>query len=201
MLLSAVAQGQGGYFSAAQARKCGFWYQNQHRYVDSGEWVRYLRGIYRLALLPEVNFGEYFALALFFRHRDGRPAGVFALESAMFVRGIGDFLPNQIKVAVKNGFRKWAHTPPNIEIVSMDFSDNDYDETLGYPVMQSLPTILQLLAFEVSERHLVKAAFFECRKKGVISPTTLTHFLSQDRYKDFAPATMISEWENELTRR
>lgn len=197
--LAELAQAQGGYFTAAQAEDCGFWRQNHARYVASGEWIRVMRGIYRLALLPEPNFGEYHALSLFFRHRDGRYSGVFALESAMFVRGIGDFLPNKIKVAVQPGFRKWAQIPSMVELVSLEFLPEDVEENQGFPLMKCLPTIVQLLLCESSERHLVKEAFFQCRKKGFISRSSVRQFLMQAFSQGSPQGAMIAEWEREFS--
>ena len=45
--LYAVAEGQGGYFTAAQAKAVGYSYPAQAHHVGAGNWIRVGRGIFR----------------------------------------------------------------------------------------------------------------------------------------------------------
>ncbi len=47
-----IADRQQGYFSSQQAEECGISRSNFHYRLRSGEWVKTLRGIYRLARYP-----------------------------------------------------------------------------------------------------------------------------------------------------
>ena len=47
-----IAEVQGGYFTAAQARAAGYTYAQQHFHVTRGNWLRVNRGIFRLPNFP-----------------------------------------------------------------------------------------------------------------------------------------------------
>jgi hypothetical protein len=195
--LAQLAKSQGGFFTAAQAAECGFGNQNQHRLVKSGEWLRYMRGIYRLAIIPEETLSDYYALSLFFRYNDGTPSGVFSLESAMFVRNVGDFLPVKLQVAVQPRFRKRATIPEFVSLIPMEYSSNDFEEYLGFPIMKVLPTIIHMLKLGTSEQHLVKAAFIEARQNGLISARALATLLSGSNCTEDI-SIILSSWEKEI---
>ena len=50
-----IAEGQQGYFTAKQAKMCGFIESAQTYHVQAGNWVREHRGIYRLAHFPQTD--------------------------------------------------------------------------------------------------------------------------------------------------
>lgn len=50
-----IAEGQAGYFTAAQARKVGFSWERLSSNVKTGNFLRVTRGIYRLAHFPRLG--------------------------------------------------------------------------------------------------------------------------------------------------
>ena len=57
-LLFAIAEGQDGYFTMAQAGQAGYSRSNQSCHAKVGHWIREARGIYRLKRFP-VSSGGY----------------------------------------------------------------------------------------------------------------------------------------------
>ncbi len=162
-----LAQTQAGYFTSTQAKECGYAPYHHSYHVTSGNWIREMHGIYRLAEFPESESGRYYALSFFFRNREGEPNGVIALETALAMRKIGDFLPSKIYMAVKSEFRKSAKIPSDIVLVKIDFSERDYDLALGFPVMLPFLSIIHLLQTNRSEEHLVRDAYLYIKRNGL----------------------------------
>jgi hypothetical protein len=50
--LYSLAESQGGYFTAADAKDLGYAYPHQHFHVKRGNWIRVDGGIFRLKHFP-----------------------------------------------------------------------------------------------------------------------------------------------------
>ncbi len=51
-----LAAEQGGYFTAAQAKRVGYSYQAQAHHVSAGNWIRIDRGLFRIAeWIPDLH--------------------------------------------------------------------------------------------------------------------------------------------------
>ncbi|MGL4175598.1 MAG: type IV toxin-antitoxin system AbiEi family antitoxin domain-containing protein [Dermatophilaceae bacterium] len=97
--LHALAFGQAGYFSAAQARKLGYTYQAQKYHVDQGNWHRVDRGLFRLPGWPSGREDTYARWAVW---SGGR--GVVSHDSALAVHGLSDANPARVHLTVPPGF-------------------------------------------------------------------------------------------------
>ncbi|GAC1513513.1 MAG: type IV toxin-antitoxin system AbiEi family antitoxin domain-containing protein [Candidatus Dormibacteraceae bacterium] len=100
-----LAEGQGGFFTAAQARGCGYSWALLSHHVRSGRLLRVRRGLYRLRQYPSSPRDEVLAAWL----AAGRGAFV-SHESALDLLGLGDTIPNSIHITIPRARRRWR--PP-----------------------------------------------------------------------------------------
>jgi len=188
-----LAREQGGFFTAGQADEIGFDNANQHRFAKDGRWTRVRRGIFRLASEPEGEWSDFHILALLFRFRDGRPSGIFGLETAAVIHQIGDFMPSRISILVGLGFRKHAKIPENVEIIYSADISHGVDRVDGLFVTSPLRTIVDLLSASDRDKEETRRAFVAARRAGIIS---------KSRLKDLSGlaepniATIILSWEH-----
>lgn len=98
--LFALAAGQAGYFTAAQAKAVGYSYPAQAHHVGAGNWIRVDRGIFRLAdWLP----GIHDELARW--HLWSKERAVVSHDTALGVHEVGEFESPRIHLTVPSGFR------------------------------------------------------------------------------------------------
>ncbi|MEK7767566.1 MAG: hypothetical protein AAB368_15150, partial [bacterium] len=96
-----LADAQGGYFSAAQARAYGYGYRLQHYHVAVGNWFRVGRAIFRLRVYPTHQWEDLVRVSFWALQR-----GVVSHESALSVHDLGETIPDRIHLIVPPGFRK-----------------------------------------------------------------------------------------------
>lgn len=105
--LFATASEQQGYFTAAQARGCGFAWDLLSDGAKRGRYQRLRRGLYRLRAFPSSSRGEVAAawLAL------GRAVAVVSHESALDTLGLSDVVPSTVHLTVPRTKRHLPHLP------------------------------------------------------------------------------------------
>lgn len=91
----ALAAGQAGHFTAAQAKANGFSEQLLSKHVASGNLERPVRGIYRLSTFPP---GENEDLVVAWLWTSGR--GVISHESALQLHDLSDAMPARIHITL-----------------------------------------------------------------------------------------------------
>ena len=195
MRLLEVARQQGGFFAAYQAAAIGYDNANQFLFVRDGRWERVRRGVFRLASEPRGEFDDLYALSLFFRHRDGTPSGVFGLETAAAVHGLGDYMLRRIVVLVRPRFRKNAQIPDEVELNTTSDLETQCDDVSGLRVTSPLRTVADLLMAPQRDREEIRRAFAAGRRQGLISPDQVRGA------KDWAPSDVtltIRSWETGL---
>ena len=112
--LMRIAQEQQAYFTTKQAIESGY-ADNTHPYhVQTGNWERIQRGIYRLAHLAPPEDGLTPAFLLWTRERNGQPVGVLSHETALSYLNLGDFNPAKVHITVPVGFRRNSPTPRTV---------------------------------------------------------------------------------------
>jgi predicted transcriptional regulator of viral defense system len=99
--LFAVASQQGGYFTAEQARRCGYTWALLSHHALGGRFVRIRRGLYRLKEYPSSPREDVLAgwLAV------GRDAAVVSHESALELLGLSDVVPDRVHLTVSRSHR------------------------------------------------------------------------------------------------
>ncbi|MBI5244405.1 MAG: hypothetical protein HY922_12125 [Elusimicrobia bacterium] len=101
-----IADDQGGYFTAKQARCAGYYNRLQHYHKETGDWEYIERGIYRLRNYPHSDREDLIRWSLWSFNRKGEPQAVFSHETALAFHEVGDFMPARIHITVPPTFRK-----------------------------------------------------------------------------------------------
>lgn len=96
-----VAAGQGGYFTAEQAAKCGFSRALLAYHAKSGGFARVQRGLYRFREYPTSPRDDVLASWL----AVGKDTAVVSHDSAMDLLDLSDVLPNGVHVTVPRSRR------------------------------------------------------------------------------------------------
>jgi predicted transcriptional regulator of viral defense system len=154
------AAGQGGYFTAAQAKSLGYSHQAQAHHVGAGNWWRIDRGLFRLV---EWAPGAYDELARWTLWSRGR--GVVSHESAMGVHGIGEFESRHIHLTVPPGFTMRNDA---IALHHAELPADDVSERSGYRVTTPLRTIIDIAANAPDEDQLARA-IDDARRAGLVT--------------------------------
>lgn len=117
-----MASSQSGYFTAAQARECGFSYALLRHHTTEGRFERVRRGLYRLRDYPTSVRGEVVAAWL----AAGKDVAVVSHESALEILGLADVVPDRIHLTVprsQRGRRKIPGVKIHTTMVPLD--DNE----------------------------------------------------------------------------
>lgn len=99
--LDLVAYSQDGYFTARQARGCGFSPQLLAHHINSGRYERLRRGLYRLSGFPGSSHADVRAKWL----AVGAERAVVSHESALELHELSDVLPNSVHLLVSRDDR------------------------------------------------------------------------------------------------
>ncbi len=125
-----------GYFTAAQARAAGYADSVHGYHVDKGEWIKAMRGIYRLAEFPTPLRPELIELSLWSRDRDGIPQGVFTHDTAREIHGLNRAASGPVHMTVPRSFRKNADTPEGLILHKEDLGGHAWEQRNGYRVLR-----------------------------------------------------------------
>jgi len=103
--LFAVASQQGGHFTTAQARECGYSRALLSHYAGTGEFIRVHRGVYRIRDYPSHPRGQVIAAWL-----AAGPDAAVSHESALELFDLSDVVPSSVHITVPRARR--GYTPP-----------------------------------------------------------------------------------------
>lgn len=106
-----TASEQGGYFTAEQARACGFSWALLSHHVKRGRFIRVRRGLYRLREYPSSAREEVLAAWL----AVGKDAAVVSHDSALDLLDLSDVIPDAVHLAVPRS-RRYASALPGVKI-------------------------------------------------------------------------------------
>jgi predicted transcriptional regulator of viral defense system len=96
-----MASEQSGYFTAEQARACGFSWALLSHHVKSGHFIRVRRGLYRFREYPSSPREHVLAAWL----AAGRDVAVVSHESALDLLGLSDVIPDAVHLTVPRSRR------------------------------------------------------------------------------------------------
>jgi len=163
-----IASTQAGYFTAAQARGCGYSHALLAHHAATGRFIRAHRGLYRLRQYPSSSREE--VVAAWLAMGEG---AVVSHESALEVLGLSDVIPNAIHLTVPRGRRSHrglvgtrAHTTtsmPGIDQVTV----RD-----GMPVTSPARTILDVAQVGGAPDQ-VATAIRQAIQRGMVTPEQL----------------------------
>lgn len=169
--LYALAETQGGYFTAADAKALGFVYPHQFFHVKRGNWVRVGRGLFRLKHFPAAAHDDLIRWWLW-----SRKQGVISHESAAAVYDLGDVLPSKTHLTVPPGFRKKG--PGSVILHRAQLEATDVETREGFRITTPLRTILDL-AREHLDPERLRAVTRDALKKGLIDRKALLSYLGK----------------------
>lgn len=106
-----IASGQGGYFTAAQARSCGFSWALLAYHSKRGRFIRVQPGLYRLHAYPSSPREEVMAAWL----AAGSDVAVVSHESALDLHKLSDVVPEVVHLAVPRS-KRYRPTSPGVAI-------------------------------------------------------------------------------------
>lgn len=169
--LYALAETQGGYFTAADAKALGFVYPHQFFHVKRGNWVRVGRGLFRLKHFPAAAHEDLIRWWLW-----SRKQGVISHESAAAIYDVGDVLPSKTHLTVPPGFRKKG--PGSVILHRAQLEATDVETREGFRITTPLRTILDL-AREHLDPERLRAVTRDALKKGLIDRKALLSYLGK----------------------
>ena len=162
--LRAVAALQGGYFTAAEAKRAGYGYRQQHFHRERGNWLTIERGLYRYPDFPNSDHEDLIRWALWSRDRHGRTVAVVSHDTALSLHGLGDVMAADIHLTVPPGFRKRASGGCVLHRARL--GAGDVEEHPGFLVTKPLRTIVDVAGSALSPEHL-EAAIRDGIARGV----------------------------------
>lgn len=163
--LIAVAAQQRGYFTAQQARRAGYDYPRQHYHVQTGNWERVARGIFRLRDYPLPEREDLIVLSLMSYDRSGQPQAVFSHETALALHDLGDVNPARVHLTVPPGFRR--QLPSRTVVHRGVVPPEDWEEREGYRVTTPLRTLADIAAAPTSWPSL-EPAVRDALRRGLV---------------------------------
>jgi len=178
-----LAESQGGYFTAADAKSVGYGYPHQHFHVKRGNWVRVDRSIYRLKRFPSASHEDLVRWWLW-----SRKQGAISHESAAALYDLGDVLPAKTHLTVPPDFRKT--TPAAIVLHKASLDKKEVEMREGCRVTTPLRTILDL-AREPLDPERLTAVVKDAIQKGLVEKKAMLDRLAT-MPKDIDPSTQVT---------
>jgi predicted transcriptional regulator of viral defense system len=161
-----VAERQGGYFTADQAREVGFSWERLSDLTKNKKFVRISPGIYRLVHFPNTPFEDLYIAYL----RTG-PDSVISHESALALYNLSDVLPADVHVIVP---RTASRRRPGLRLHTHKLQEDDVSMRDGLPVTTVDRTIADLIMSGLADEQ-VKMAVNEALRKGQVTIKQLTN--------------------------
>src|SRR4030095_5691254 len=151
-----IADLQHGCFTAQQARSPGYSPQGQYYHVQSGDWERLARGIFRLRHYPRPRRLDLLTYHLWTADRDGVPQGIFSYDTALSLYPSSVWVPVKTHMTVPWGFNKRAKPPGEIVLYKADLKPSHVTTVQGVRTTTPLKTIADLMVRGfVAQYHLV----------------------------------------------
>lgn len=166
--LSALADAQAGYFTAAQALALGYGYPVQSHHTSQGSWQRTRHGLFRLSTYPLSRYEHLAELSLWSRNRQGTPQAVVSHHTALAFHELSDLLPEQIHLSVPRGFRKAA--PNGVILHTSAIPADQRQNEHGFQVTSVLRTLQDAASTDLSP-ELLEQAITQAKERGLISPS------------------------------
>lgn len=182
--LFAIAEAQGGFFTAKQAEEVGFDRTHHTYHVRVGNWQREHRGIYRLAQFPIPERADLILWSLWSRNRTDNAQGVYSHQTALSIYDLSDLMPTKLHMTVPSHFRRSADIPSILVLHYGDLSGDEIEEREGYRVTRPIRAIVDV-GQDVSSA-ILSQAFSEAKARGLVTEMDVEH------YRDKLPVFLLS---------
>lgn len=159
-----IAENQGGYFSASQARECGFSWDRLSKNAKSGKFTRVAHGIYRFTQFPYSPYED-----LFIAHLRAGLKSVISHESALSVYELSDVLPHEIHVIVprSSSVRRKGIRQHTNKLKKRDISSRE-----GLPITTVARTLADVASSGLAG-ELIMQAIDEALSRGLVTKKEL----------------------------
>ena len=157
--LFALAAGQGGYFTAGQAKETGYSYQAQAHHVAAGNWLRIDRGLFRLAEWVPDRYDDLIRWTLWSKQR-----AVVSRESALAVHGVGEFEAARVHLTVPPGF---SMRDPAVILHRADLPDEDVVAYTGFSVTTVVRSLVDIA--NIADEDQLARAIEDARDAGLLT--------------------------------
>ncbi|HTY48166.1 MAG TPA: type IV toxin-antitoxin system AbiEi family antitoxin domain-containing protein [Steroidobacteraceae bacterium] len=164
-LLYDLAEGQLGYFTAAQAREAGLHPVRLVQLQRHGDIERLSRGVYRLTRYPASPLGQYMEAALWPQVRRSGALGTVSHESALAMYGLSDISPAKVHITLPHELRIRRAIPKHLLLHYADLKPQDVKHLEGVPVTTAARTIRDVHASHLGPA-LVGQAIADGRRTG-----------------------------------
>jgi predicted transcriptional regulator of viral defense system len=166
--LFAIAGDQSGFFTTKQAKAAGFAEKTHPYHVQTGNWIREYRGIYRLADFPAVEHPDLMLWYLWSRGRDDVPQGVYSHETALSIYELSDANPSKLHMTVPISFRRNSQIPSVLVLHRANVPMVDTQEMFGVRCTTPLRTMRDLVTEPKIDKALLRQAVQEALARGLI---------------------------------
>ena len=169
-----IAENQGGYFSASQAREIGFSWERLSENTSTGRFSRAAHGVYRLTQFPYSRYEDLFIACL----RAG-PKSIVSHESALSVYDLSDVIPHEIHLIVprsssarRKGIRQHTNKLAIDEITNRE----------GLKITTVERTIADVIVWGISNQH-ARQAIQEALQRGLTTRRKLREYSARRKGK------------------
>ena len=163
-----LAEGQAGYFTAAQAREAGLHQVRLAQLHRRGDIERVTRGVYRLTRYPISPLGQYMEAALWPQVRRPNAQGVISHESALAIYGLSDASPAKVHLTLPTEFRIRRAVPKRLTLHYADLNPTDVRNVEGLPVTTAARAIRDAHATHIGPA-LIRQAIHDGRRTGYLT--------------------------------
>lgn len=177
-----VADRQQGYFTAQQAEECGIPHSNFHFRIRSGEWVKLLRGVYRLVRYPVTERSELVLWILWSRDKKGNPQGVWSHQTALDIHEISDVMPSKMHMTVPPRFRKRVAIPKHLKLHFATLTKSDVETWQGYQVTTPLRTLIDVIEEGIVPEEQIEQAIRDGLRTGILNERDLNKTSQLKKY-------------------
>lgn len=160
-----IAEGQLGYFTAAQAKAAGVLQVRLVQLHKSGDLERVSRGVYRLVRFPVSPLGQYMEAVLWPQVRRPGARGVISHASALALYAISDASPAKVHVTLPASARIRRVVPRHLVLHYAALEPDEVQEIEGVPVTTPERTIRDVHADHIGPA-LVRQAIEDGRRTG-----------------------------------
>ncbi|MGH7576584.1 MAG: type IV toxin-antitoxin system AbiEi family antitoxin domain-containing protein [Longimicrobiales bacterium] len=169
-VLYPVAERQGGYLTASQARDLGVSHQQLYYLSQSGSIERVAHGIYRLKRFPSQPFEDVIVATLW-----AGEGAVASHDTALAVYGLTDAMPPVIHVTVQGRFRGKKR---GVVVHNAPLGSGERSMRGGVPVTSPARTIRDVAARYGTD--VAAEAAREAVTRGVVTRQRLVRELAAD---------------------
>lgn len=175
---------QFGLFTAKQAEACGYSSHHFNHHVNSGEWVKEDRGLFRLATYPASPEQVYMRWQLWTRNRQDRPQGCLSHETALFIYKISDILPNKIHMTVPRDFRRNIKIPGILVLHHRNLPADSMQIESGLTLTTPARTLEDLLDTGTVDKSIIQESLHKAIEIGLITKRQLDQSSSLSKLRD-----------------